>query len=47
MLAAGALAFVLAHEMGHLYLGGTDVSLLTKPLLRYELGARWYIVYSL
>ena len=101
MLSSGALAFILAHEMGHIYLGGTDVSqrrkpmrfedkadkdlhwacsdlvddryrahqrieqdaddfaveilskiqfpdgVLTRPLLRYELGARWYIVYSL
>lgn len=101
MLGAGALAFILAHEMGHIHLGTDNetrrrapirfkdkedkdkhwvcsdlidekyrrqqlierqaddfaVSLLrevlfppgvlTRPLLRYEIGARWYIVYSL
>ncbi len=101
MLASGALAFILAHEMGHIYLGESDNSrrrthmrfkdkadkdlhwacwdlvderyrnqqrieqkaddfavtllskvlfppgVLTKPLLRYELGAHWYIVYNL
>lgn len=101
MLASGALAFILAHEMGHIAVGARDISkrrspmrfkdkedkdkhwvcsdlvdekyrhqqriekeaddfavslisevlfppgVLTKPLLRYELGARWYIVYSL
>jgi hypothetical protein len=101
MLASGALAFILAHEIGHIALGAKNVEkrrswmkfkgkedrdkrwacsdlveekyrhqqqieqeadnyavsllskvlfppgVLVKPLLRYELGARWYIVYSL
>lgn len=101
IFASGALAFILAHEMGHIYLGGSDDALrrklilykdkadkdlhwacsdlidkkyssqqsieqqsddfavtllskilfppgvLTEPLLRYDIGARMYIVYSL
>lgn len=101
MFASGALAFILAHEMGHIYLGESDDALrripmrfrdkadkdlhwacmdlvdkkyssqqsieqqaddfavtllskilfpqgvLEKPMLRYDLGARLYIVYSL
>jgi len=101
IFASGALAFILAHEMGHIYLGESDDALrripmlfkdkadkdlhwacsdlvdkkfssqqvieqqaddfavtllskilfpqgvLTTPLLRYDLGARLYIVYSL
>ncbi len=101
ILASGALAFILAHEMGHLYFGGADVSqrrkpmrfrssadkdlhwacpdlideryviyqqieqeaddfaasllskilfaedTFAKPMLRYELGTRWYLVYIL
>lgn len=101
MLASGAAAFALAHEMGHLVLGADDANqrrepmrfrdkadrdlhwacpdliqqryrrqqqieqaadeyavdilsrilfpegVLTEPKLRYELGARWYIVYGM